>query len=509
MRLTNICAAMCSHENEYQYILKENNELKYALNKQRILVLNHYDEILDSLNILKQELEIKDLKITQLKDDINLLKTKNEEQNSITEIIGIKEFSYDLGGEYLNGLLDNSQNRNELNEECKLLIAEEINQLGGSSDIIQNVESYRMPDLISMFINIVRQKTEYFETIISNLSQYVEDHNQLLKEIDNYKEWQERLESENGRLNIEIDNYKFDRTMFMSKQNEYNDIKKEYSQTQYAYDEMCNKYARLESLVKQYKEELTKKEINCVDNENLIKILNLNVSELTNKLKVTMMMYKNEQEKLKKHESYVQQMVEEFTDRIQEKNMEIISVQDECSILKQSTYSAEEEIQNLRNNVVTLEYVLRNKKNETEQKNKQEQQSLLQFNDLLHVLSVLEQQMSIMLDDMSTCKRKIVSYENMLHNMQNAIQQQSLTRNRWASNHENIKKEYKELIENEMKKKQETLLEHQIKVDNLKKDHNLRITSFAGMFDIIIKLFFLIYKHGSFYYFRHRNYIET
>lgn len=485
MHLSNITAVTCAREDEYQYILRENKELKYAINKQRILVINHYDEILDSLDRLKQELEIKELKITQLSDDINLLKTRKEKQNNIKEIFEgrITEFSDDLESEYFDGILyDDYQNRNELNEG-KLLIAEEINHLRGSGDIVGEVENYRMPDLINILINIIREKSENCEVNSNNLSQYVEEQNQLLKEIDNHKEWQERLESENARLNIEIDNHKFDRTMFTSKEKECNDLKKEYSQLQYEYDLVCTKYDQLKSLINQYKEQLTEKEINCVDSDIIIKTQNLNISELTNKLNQTMLMSKNDQEKNKKIESYVQQMIEELTDQIQEKNVEIVSVQDECSILKRKIDSADEEIQNLRHNIVTLEYVLskKNNENEIEQENKKQRESQLQFNDLLHVLSMLEQQMSIMLDDMSACKKKIVSYENVLHNLQNAIEQQYLTRNRWITKHENIKKDYNKLMKNVIKIKQDTSLEHQLEIDNLKKDYNLKITSVVGM----------------------------
>lgn len=474
---------MSACENEYQYTLKENKELKYAMNKQRILVLNHYDEILNSLDLLKQELEIKDLKIIHLTDDINFLKMKKE-QNGIKEVFGdrITEFSDNLEAEYFDDILLNDlQNRNELNES-KLLIAKEIHQLGGLSDVVSEVESYRMPDLINMFLNIIRDKAENFESISDHLSQYVEDHNQLLKEIDNYKEWQERLENENGRLNIEIENLKFDRTMFINKENECNDLKKEYFQLQSAYDEVSKKYAELKSLNNQYKEQLAKKEINCIDSDNIIKTLNLNLTEQTNKLNQTMVMYNNEKDIHEKNESYVKQMVEDFTDRIQEKNVEIEAIQNECSMLKRKNNSDEEEIQNLRHNVVTLEYVL-SKKNEIEQKKKEQrkQQLLMQFNDLLHVLSILEQQMNITLEDMSICKKKIIGYENVLHNMQNSIQQQCLTRDRWITKHENIKKK-NELME----KKHNILLEHQLEVDNLKKDYNLRIANLVGMFNALI-----------------------
>jgi chromosome segregation ATPase len=200
-------------------------------------------------------------------------------------------------------------------------------------------------------------------------------------------------------------------------------------------------------------------------------------------------MYNNEKAIHKKNESYVQQMVEDFTDRIQEKNVEIEAMQNECSMLKQINNSAEEEIQNLRDNVMTLEYVLskRNEKNKTYQEKKElrKHQSLMQFNDFLHVLSTLEQQMNIMLEDMFTCKKKITRYESVLHNMQNAIQQQCLARSGWIAKHENIKKKY-DIMKNEMGKKHDTLLEHQVEVDNLKKDYNLRITSLVGMFNIML-----------------------
>ncbi|CAI6362472.1 unnamed protein product [Macrosiphum euphorbiae] len=82
MHLTNFCVALAARENEYHYILTENDKLKYIINKQlmniRVKTLNNYDEVLQSLEKLKEKLYIKDLKISQLKDELCLINEKKK-----------------------------------------------------------------------------------------------------------------------------------------------------------------------------------------------------------------------------------------------------------------------------------------------------------------------------------------------------------------------------------------------------------------------------------------------
>lgn len=116
---------------------------------------------------------------------------------------------------------------------------------------------------------------------------------------------------------------------------------------------------------------------------------------------------------------------------------------EERSVLRHRVGSAEAEARGLKEKVETLECAL-NKKNTIikdllAKPIGRNRFSPTQFNNLLHTLSKLEEQMDITLDDLNTCKKRLVGYETVLNDLQSTIQQQSVTRNNWIAKNANLK----------------------------------------------------------------------
>jgi len=501
MHLTNFCAALAARENEYHYNLKENDKLKYVINKQlmdiRVKTLNNYDEILQSVEKLNEELYIKDLKISQLKDE---LCSVNEEKNMQLQLLhdNLAGFPEKCMDQKVHDAFECSQNNNEL-YEGKMLIAEQINQIQGSTDF--EFENYQLCDLINMLARLTADKEEHLKTINRRLIRKIEDDNQqLIKEIDNHKKWQKHLENENEKLNSEFEDKKLVQKMIISKENENKELREDYSKMQLMYDELNKKHANLITLLDDHRQLLNEKKMKCVDGDNLIKTLQLNLIETTNKFELANAKYNKEKEKCQRNETYTQQMMDEFTSCLHEKEIDIASLRNECNDLKHHIKSEEDYIGNLKHEVITLGYAL-NEKNKTIQdmlkaQRKQQQQqhtqtsrsSPLISDDQLHINSKLEQHMDILLDNICTWKNIVVGYEKVLHNMQNAVQQQSVKRNYWIAKYQSLKDiEYKaKLAEKLTNEKELILFQHQKEMEDIKEKYNVKIAHMAGISKSII-----------------------
>lgn len=466
----------------------ENDKLKYTLTKQlkniRTTISNNYDDILNDLERFKDELFIKDLRFSQLMDDMCLIKAENEEKNCTIQMLQEKysEFAHEYIDVNLKCAFDDSQNT-EL-YEGKLLILEQINQLNGSYNA--EAENYRLPDLINLLVMLIFDKEVQLETLNTESIHIIQEQNQqLIKEIDDHKEWQKHLEYENEKLNYDIEHYKQKQNILMSKDNEHNDLKEDYLKIQYMYDELSKENAQLKIFFNEYQNRLNEKEFKCDDSDHLIKILKSNITEQVDKTKQAISMYDNEKEKCQRIESHTQQMIEEFTVRIHEKNIDIQSMQDESCTLKDLVASANAEIENLKQNISALDYAIveKNKtiKDLVKYKNKQQFKTTpsLEFNELIHILNCLNQQMDTILGDLCTYKIRIVNYENVLYNMQNTIQQQFQLQSYLKT---------KQFSKNLIKEKEMISLQHQKEIDifkneieNLKREHQLKITNLVGM----------------------------
>jgi len=482
MHLINVCAALAPCKNEYNYISKENDKLKSKL--------SNYDEILQSVEKLKEELYIKDLKISQLNDDIFSI---NEEKNIQLQVLheNLAEFPEKCMDQSVHGALDSSQNNNEL-YEGKMLIAEHINQIQGITDI--EFENNKLCDLINMLARLTADKEEHLKTVNKCLIRNIEDKNlQLIKEIDDQKKWQKHLENENEKLNSEFEDKKLVQKILICKENELKKLKEDYAKVQLMYDELNKKNAHLITLLDDHRQQLAERKMKCVDNDNLIKTLQLNLKEQMNKCEIAIAKYKNEKEKRLKIETYTKQMVDEFTECLHEKEMNIALVRSELNDLKQHIKSEEDYIGNLKHEVITLGYALE-EKNKTIQamskaQSKQQQHTVtprlssLISDDQLHIMSKLEEQMDQLLDSCFTWNKTIVGYEKVLFHMQNSVQQQSEKRNYQISKYQHLKNiEYKlTLTENLNKEKEVIIFQLQNEIDGVKEKYNSKITHMEGL----------------------------
>uniref|UniRef100_A0A2S2N7Q7 Uncharacterized protein n=1 Tax=Schizaphis graminum TaxID=13262 RepID=A0A2S2N7Q7_SCHGA len=488
MHLINICTALVARENEYHYILTaESKKLKNIFDKQlmniRVKTLNNYDEILNSVEKLKVELYIKDLKISQLKDKIySMNEEKNIQLHSLRE--NLSEFPKELIDENFDGTFDNLQNNNEL-YEGKILITEQINQIQGSSDF--KSENHQLNDLINMFARLTADKEEHLKIINKGLIRNFEDKNQqLIKEIDDHKQWQKHLENENEKLNHEVEDLRHVHKMLIGKENEHKTLKEDYSKMQLMYDKLNKDATHLLTLLDDYRQRLTNREMKCIDGNNLIKTLQSNLLEQTNKFEFANAMYNKEKEKCQRNETYTQQMIDDFTSQLHEKDINIALVRNECNSLKHQIESAEADVENLKHKTITLEYMLTEKnntiKNMLKAQRKQQhratsQSSLLLSDNQLHIYNQLVQQMDILLDNLSNWQNIIVGYEKVLYNMLNVIQQQSKKRNYLMSKYQYIKDiEYKATLTEHLTKEKEVILsQHQNEMDDVKEKYNSKI----------------------------------
>jgi len=485
MHLINVCAALAPCKNEYNYISKENDKLKSKL--------SNYDEILQSVEKLKEELYIKDLKISQLKDDICSI---NEEKNIQLQVLheNLAEFPEKFIDQSVHGAFDCSQNNNEL-YEGKMLIAEHINQIQGTTDF--ESENHKLCDLINMLARMTADKEEHLKTINRCLIENIEDKNQqLIKEIDDQKKWQKHLESENEKLNSEFEGKKLVQQMFICKENEHKKLKEDYAKMQLMYDELNKKNAHLITLLDEHRQLLADRKMKCVDNDNLIKTLQLNLKEQANKCELAIAKYKNEKEKCQKNETYTKQMADEFTDCLGEKEINIALVRSELNDLKQYIKSEEDYIGNLKHEVMTLGNALDEKNkiiqemSKAQSKQQRQQQhtatlrsSSLISDDQLRIMSKLEEQMDQLLDSCFTWNKTIVGYEKVLFNIQNSVQQQSKKINYRVSKYQHLKDiEYKlSLTENLTKEKEVIIFQLQNEMEDIKEKYNSKITHMEGL----------------------------
>lgn len=468
----------------------------------RMKTLRNYDEIINSVDKLKEGIIFKDIEISGLHDDFRAIKAEKEEKNGViqlfrehlsTELDATTNF-YDDQKEF-----DVSENNEELNDG-KLLIAELINQLDEGSGNVE-IENYRLSDLIHIFSRSIINKEEQLDILNKNFIENIEDENrQLIKEIDDQKEWQKHLENENEKLISKIENLQRVQTVLMSKENENNDIKENYLKLQCMYDDLRDENAHLKTLVNRYKRQLTEKITKCVDSDTLIKTLESNLSEQTKNYEQANSMYNTEKEKCQEIQQHTQQIIDEFTTRIHEKQIDICAVRDECCTLKDQIGSAEAEIDNLKHVIVTLEYALNEKniivqdllKKTNKQQNTIKTSSAVHLNSDPRALSKLLEQMTAMQNNLCVCKDQLLNYESVLCSMHDAIEQQSIK----ATTAENEKKKLTESID----QNNVILLGHlREEIDCLKSKHNLQIENLTGM-TILMLIYYLLFIRRSFYF---------
>ncbi|CAI6360232.1 unnamed protein product [Macrosiphum euphorbiae] len=362
-----------------------------------------------------------------------------------------------------------------------MLIAEQINQIQGSTYF--ESENHQLCDLINMFVRLAIDKEEDLKTINRRLIRNVEDKNQqLLKEINDHKKWQKHLENENAKLNSEFEHKKQIQKILISKEVKHKKLKEDFSQMQLMCDELNKKYPYLIKSLNEHRQLLTKSSMKRFDNDNLIKTLQSNLIEQTNKLELVTAKYNKEKEKCQENQTFTQQMMDEFTSCLNKKEINIALVQNECNDLKHQI-KAEDCIENLKREVITLKTNNKTIKEILKAQSKQQQQhramsqspSLISDNEL-------KQQMDILLDNISNWQNSIVGYEKVLYNMQNANQQQSKIRNYCIAKNKHLKDiEYKATVtESLIQEKEVILFQHQNEIEDIKEKYDSKIARMAG-----------------------------
>lgn len=433
----------------------------------RVQTFNNYNEI--------------DLKLSKLTNDIKSIMLENQEKSVIIQSLKKKlKFYNKLADKNSINVPDDSQNNDNELYKGKLCISEQINQLKGYNI---DAENYQLPNLINILMTSILDKEEELESYNKQcITNMMEQNYQLLKEINDHNEWKKHLETENENLFLEIEHYKHAQNILIDTDNELNNLKKDYSKIQLVYDEKCKENLQLIIAIEEYHHKLSEKDLKYIDSDILIKTLKSNLIQESNKLKHMSSLYAREKENVLMIEKHTQQMIEEFTEQIQEKNNTAMSLRNEYIDLKNHISSAEAEIENLKQNINTLEYKL-NSKNKTIQDmlKKYQNRHSMKLNDLLHTLSRFEQQMDIVLDDLFSCKKKLFNYENVLNSMQETVQHQSETNSNRISNHKKIEPiKFQELMKNFMIEKDAILSEHQKEIESLKQKHYFKITLLKG-----------------------------
>jgi len=402
----------------------------------------------------------------------------------------LSKFPEKLIDQHVHEAFDCSQNNDEL-YEGKKLIAEHMNQIQGSTYF--ESENHQLCDLINMFVRLATDKEKDLKTINRQLIRNVEDKNQqLIKEIDDHKKWQKHLENENAKLNSEFEHKKQIQNILISKEDKHKKLKEDCSKMQLMCDELNKKYPNLIKSLNEHQQLLTESNMKCFDNDNLIKTLQLNLIEQTTILDLLNAKYNKEKEKCQENETYTQQLMDEFTSCLHKKEINIALVQNECNDLKHQIKAEEDYIEHLRHEVITLENKNKTLKEILKAQSKQQQQqqhnaatsqssSLISDNEL-------EQQMDILLDNISNWQNRIVGYEKVLYNMQNAIQQQSKIRNYCIAKNQHLKDiKYKATVtECLIQEKEVILFQHQNEVEDIKEKYNSKIARMAGMSKNII-----------------------
>lgn len=489
MHLINVCAALNAHENDNQYVLMENNNIRYSLEKKlaniKTKTLYSYDDLLKSIEKFKEQIIVKDRKLTQLTNDLHTAKVEIVDKNCAIQ--SLKDtFSCDLN--WINEEINNGSDNYELHEG-KLLIAAEINELDGYGTF--EIKNYSLSDLVKMLLKSILERQEQLEAANKSFTQHIENENyQLIKELNDHKEWKKYLENENEKLHSKIENLKQVRENFMNKENELIVLKEENSKMNFMIDELNGDLVQLKLLTSEYQSQLKEKQIKCTDNDNLIKLLKSNLTNQTNELERISLKLNEEREKCICIENQTLKMVEDFnhlTIQYEKKNEEIVTIRDEYFILKEHASSADAEIENLKENIIVLENVLAEKNRNTRDMHKKSRLHLntvssCEINSLLQHLSILEQQMDVILHDMSTCKNVILQYEMVLNNLQNAIKKQSITKNYWRAKYQNTKKNTHKILRKKINEEKELLIMGFTKeIESWKEKFNLKITHLIGI----------------------------
>ncbi|XP_025194387.1 putative leucine-rich repeat-containing protein DDB_G0290503 [Melanaphis sacchari] len=194
--------------NTLQTVNKEMDEKNYELHCQIKKQSDENDKYVNDIQFLKNDLKEKILLASDLNNELNQLKiehSKLEEHNQ--EFKKEIDNSYDIDSELRNGKRD---------------IINEINLLEPGK-ITGVLTDHNLSNLLDIFVGLIMIKEHQIVTDLVNdhnkIKQLYEDKiKQMEEDIKKGKEWQEQVESDNEKLNLELENLKFQKNNFSGRE---------------------------------------------------------------------------------------------------------------------------------------------------------------------------------------------------------------------------------------------------------------------------------------------------
>ncbi|VVC41316.1 Hypothetical protein CINCED_3A005292 [Cinara cedri] len=234
--ISNLCLEFDRRVEKFSYIQEEKNKLKHIFDNQLLKIQeessNRYNEVINAVNKLKEEIIVKNTTISDLTNDIYLANAKTNEKYANEQIVQ-KKLSIDL-----------TNINNEL-YEGKCLISGHISQMEGQSDI--DIKNYRLSELIGMFTtSFIKLKD-----------------NEKNKTINGYNIIMDNLRKENEHFKISIEKYKHQllneaKQCVEQKQNELS-LKNKYEQATAKIEKLTYKMINLNNQNRQLEDSLKEK----------------------------------------------------------------------------------------------------------------------------------------------------------------------------------------------------------------------------------------------------------
>ncbi|XP_050433644.1 putative leucine-rich repeat-containing protein DDB_G0290503, partial [Adelges cooleyi] len=377
--------------NENNFVHMENNILNHTLDKNvstlRIKGVTICDQILKDVDKLKENVLIQNLKIADQEKENIIIKSENEENNLIIQLLQHHFLQDPSKFNWLSDQVSTLQEKSYIEKELfdgKLLIVEEINQIEGINAVSAegfngiSAENSNLSDLIHILLRTIFEKKEYLHNESRQQLQYKEDQNQqLTKELEDLKEWQNHIENENEKLLNEIEEYKQNKIAFMNNKNELYELKECLHKTQATIDQYHKEAKTLKRLLNERQNELNEKDIRYNDATELINLLRSNLAEQTKNNEEMCLSYHEEREKRNSAYNEIESASKELTIRVHEKNDMVTMLQEENCNLQHEMLLSRTHIENFNIKIELLENNVR-EKTQTIQKLQESKSSLKQ-----------------------------------------------------------------------------------------------------------------------------------
>ncbi|XP_050522695.1 probable DNA double-strand break repair Rad50 ATPase [Daktulosphaira vitifoliae] len=429
-QLKNMYSLLVTHINEKNFIPEENNDLNFIAKKNFNSLtaqgLFMCEQIFEDIEKIENTLIDQKKQSTALKQEIAILKLENSKQNCIIQLLkeNVREtHEFDQSSETQGHNLAESELI-----EGKSLIVEEINQLEGY--IYTNIEESNLSELINILIRTILEKEEYL--VYQNKQQLhdVENYNfQLLKEIEELKQWQHHQEHENEKLLNELEDYKKSNTFFSIKEQEILKLKEHFIKIQAQSDDYLKELTSCKLLMHECQDKLEEKELRYNDAVELHTIVQSNLAEQIDKYDNLHLMYNKDKKKWQNDEIKKKKLITGINSQLEEKEKLIEVLKENNFKLTQELTLSENIVENYKQKINCLEEELNDKNIKIQElqnsniKHKQQDASFSQLTSVVKNLSIIDDRLNIFQNYLITFKNKINEYENVINGIQNLVDQ--------------------------------------------------------------------------------------